>query len=328
MRLVLDSPPPTPEAVTLTTVRAPASQETAMRLIEGNNLDVLDLVREEVRAHLVYLDPPFFTQRAHHRVRRKRSAKGAIKRTEHAAFDDRWASLDAYLATLRARLEALWSILAPEGSLVVHVDPTTSHYVKVMCDDLFGVRCFASEIVWRYRRWPAKTPNFQRVHDVLLRYVRDPEATPRFHQLFEPLAPSTLATWGKKKQRARFEGKRRVRSESTEEASPGAPLGDVWEIGIIAPVARERTGYPTQKPIALLRRVVEALTEPGDLVVDPYVGSGTTLAAAAELGRRGLGIDDSAEAVAVTTKRLADARIDLWHQRAERLEGAPEPPSR
>src|SRR5690606_34225814 len=105
--------------------------------------------------------------------------------------------------------------------------------LKVVCDEVFGIECFASEVIWRYRRWPAKTKNFQRVHDVMLRYVRDPDVAPRFHQLYEPLAPSTQKTWGTKKQRAVVdENGRRLRSSSTEEPSRGTPLGDVWEIGI------------------------------------------------------------------------------------------------
>src|SRR5690606_12776531 len=164
----------------------------------------------------------------------------------------------------------------------------------------------ASEIIWRYRRWPSKTPNFQRVHDVLLRYVREPSVRPRFNQLYEPLAASTQATWGKGKQRAIVDDQgRRTRSSTTADASPGAPLGDVWEIGIVAPVARERTGYPTQKPEGLLERLIQALSDPGDLVVDPYCGSGTTLATAYRLGRRCVGMDVGAEARSVTLARLA-----------------------
>ncbi|HEX3853475.1 MAG TPA: site-specific DNA-methyltransferase, partial [Polyangiaceae bacterium] len=193
---------------------------------------------------------------------------------------------------------------------VLHVDPKTSHYAKVMCDEIFGQRAFASEIVWRYRRWPAKTKNFQRVHDVLLRYVRNPDATPRFRQLYEPLAASTLATWGDKKQRAVVDsdGRRRC-SSTTPEKTAGAPMGDVWEISIVAPVAKERTGYPTQKPEALLQRLVEACTEPGDAVLDPYLGSGTTLSVAARLGRIGTGIDANPRALHIARQRLEAAQI-------------------
>jgi site-specific DNA-methyltransferase (adenine-specific) len=161
-----------------------------------------------------------------------------------------------------------------------------------MCDEIFGIDAFQSEIIWRYRRWPAKTDNFQRVHDVLLRYQKDPSVAPRFHQLYEPLAPSTVKTWGTGKQRAIVdENGDRLRSSTSEETSPGAKLGDVWDIGIVAPVSKERTGYPTQKPLQLMNRLIESLSAPGDLVLDPFAGSGTTLVAAHQLGRRALGID-------------------------------------
>ena len=155
-------------------------------------------------------------------------------------------------------------LLAPHGSIVVHVDPKTSHYVKVLCDEIFGEDAFASEIVWRYRRWPAKTPNFQRVHDVLLRYRKDPSAAPAGtsstsrsrRRRSRPGEPRSSARSSPRRTEAR-----RARSSSTTEPTAGAPMGDVWEIGVIAPVARERTGYPSQKPEALLERLVAALSD-------------------------------------------------------------------
>lgn len=287
---------------------AHARPAVSVRLWEGDNVAVLDgLAKEGVKVELAYLDPPFYTQRLHLRtVRRGRGA--TLEREQVAAFDDRWPSFESYLDATEARIVLVRELLADVGSMVLHVDSTTSHYLKVMCDRIFGRDAFASEIIWRYRRWPAKTLNFQRVHDVLLRYVKAPKMAPRFNQLYEPLAPSTIATWGRTKQLAAFgaEG-RRVRSTRTEAASPGVPMGDVWEIGVIAPIARERTGYPTQKPEALLRRVVESLSNPGDTVLDPYCGSGTTLAVAAALGRNAIGIDASAEALTVTRARLSGA---------------------
>ncbi len=279
-------------------------------LLHGDNLSAMKaLAARGARFTLAYLDPPFFTGRQHARVKRGRDRDGRIVRELRPAFDDRWESLESYLAALHDRVVAARELLAPNGCLVLHVDPKTSHYAKVLCDEVFGARAFASEIVWRYRRWPSRTPNFQRVHDVLLRYVRDPDETPRFRQLYEPLAPSTLATWGDRKQRAVVEDGRRARSSRTEEATPGTPMGDVWDIGIVAPVARERTGYPTQKPEALLERLVEACTEPGEMVLDPYAGSGTTLAVCTRLGRRVVGIDQSAEASRITRKRLRELGV-------------------
>ena len=287
-----------------------------MTLVRGDNLGALRaLAARGEKAALVYLDPPFFTGREHALVERRRVPSG-IERTLRKAFDDRWESLDAYLGALVERVAAARELLLPEGCLVLHVDPKTSHYSKVLCDEVFGSDCFASEIVWRYRRWPSKTKNFQRVHDVLLRYVRDPKAEPRFRQLYEPLAASTLKTWGDRKQRA-ITGKdgRRLRSSTTEDRTPGTPLGDVWDIGIVAPVAKERTGYPTQKPEALLERLVTSCTEPGDLVIDPYNGSGTTAAVCARLGRSALGIDINRRALAITKRRLVALGVNPTEER-------------
>jgi len=294
-------------------------------LVAGDNLEALRLLEERpTRFALAYLDPPFLTGREHALVERKRGKHGQIVRTMKPAFDDRWESLDHYLEALQPRIAAARDLLMPEGCLVLHVDPKTSHYLKVACDRIFGRECFASEIIWRYRRWPAKTPNFQRVHDVLLRYVKDPSVTPRFQQLYEPLAPSTLATWGTKKQRAVVDGDgRRRRSSVTTETTPGAPLGDVWEIGIVAPVAKERTGYPTQKPEALMSRLIESCTLPGDWVLDGYAGSGTTAAAARKLGRAALSIDESARALQVARRRLKLAGFPAFELRVAEPDSAP-----
>lgn len=296
--------------------------EDSLRVIEGDNLAALSALSGELegRVMLAYLDPPFFTGRAHEKIDRSRDGStGEIVRAFEPAFDDRWASFGSYLGALGARVRYVRGLLAKEGSMVVHVDTRTSHYVKVLCDEIFGPDAFASEIVWRYRRWPSKTPNFQRMHDVLLRYVRDPSAKPRFVQLYEPLAASTRKTWGDKRQRAIVgdDGRRR-RSSLTEEASPGTPLGDVWDIGIIAPVAKERTGYPTQKPEALLNRLVSACTLEGDIVLDPYAGSGTTLTVAAKLNRPVIGIDQSAVGLDVIRRRLeALGRRPRWERVVE-----------
>lgn len=286
------------------------------RLVHGDNLAALGALAGELagKVTLAYLDPPFLTNRVHDLVVKTKAPKsGPLKaRPKKHAFDDRWGSRADYLDALGKRLVAVRELLAPHGSVVVHVDPKTSHYVKVMCDEIFGDDAFASEIVWRYRRWPSKTPNFQRVHDILLRYRKDPSVEPRWNPQYEPLAPSTIATWGTNKQRAVIEKDgRRARSSTLDEPTKGAPMGDVWEIGVIAPVARERTGYPTQKPEALLERLVRALSDPGDIVLDPYAGSGTTLAVAARLGRSFVGIDASEVAVGVCRGRLEAAGIRL-----------------
>jgi len=311
--------PRQPPAAELEPVRRGGEPESL--LVAGDNLAAVPALGDGgVTFTLAYLDPPFFTGREHVHVTRKRLG-GQLVRTEAPAFDDRWSSLDDYLSALIDRIAQVRRVLTDDGCLVLHVDPKTSHYAKILCDEVFGPRSFASEIVWRYRRWPAKTQNFQRVHDVLLRYVKNPDARPRFRQLYEPLAASTLATWGDRKQRAVLDAQgRRRRASVTSEATPGTPLGDVWEIGIVAPVAKERTGYPTQKPEALLERLIAACTEPGDRVLDPYCGSGTTLVVARRLGRQAVGIDESARALQIARRRLRAAGYCPREQRVVELE--------
>ncbi len=276
-----------------------------MSLVRGDGAAVLGaLASLGAQATLVYVDPPFFTGRVHRTNARSRRESG-----EREAFSDQWSDLGEYLEHVEALLVAAREVLAPEGSLVLHTDPRVGHYLRVLGDEVFGDGAFVSEIVWRYRRWPAKTRNFQRVHDLLLRFVRDPSATPRFHQRHEPLAASTAKTWGEGRQRALIVDGRRTRSTTTDEPSPGAPLGDVWEISIVAPSGHERTGFPTQKPLALLERLVDTLTDPGDLVVDPTMGSGTSLLAAWRLGRRAVGVDLGDVAHELTARRLERAGV-------------------
>jgi DNA modification methylase len=273
-------------------------------IYQGDNLEMLSALALKIpeTVTFAYLDPPFLTGRLHAKIIKGESLD---HRTTRVAFDDRWIDRAAYLEALGSRIAETRKLLAAYGSIVVHVDTKTSHYVKVMMDEIFGEECFASEIVWRYRRWPSKTPNFQRVHDVLLRYRKSADVAPRWNTLYEPLAASTLATWGTNKQRAVVsETGRRARSSTTDEKSHGVPMGDVWDIGVIAPVAKERTGYPSQKPEALLERLISALSSEDDVVLDPYAGSGTTLAVAARLGRKFIGIDASDVALETLTARL------------------------
>lgn len=239
-----------------------------------------------VMADLIYLDPPFCTGR------------------HFGPFDDR-EKFESYLRDLTFTLTLLHGRIRPTGSLWLHCDHHASHYLKFQLDRIFGRDCFRNEVVWRYRRWPAKAHQLQRMHDVLLWYSARPEGW-TFHELhgYESLAPSTLKTFGTKKQRADFSSGHR-KPGTVDEETDGPPLSDVWDIGVIAPIAKERTGYPTQKPEALLERVILCSSNPGDLVLDPMCGSGTTLVVAKKLGRRAIGVDCSSEAIAVTQKRLA-----------------------
>ena len=265
------------------------------RIALGDCLDVLQGMDAGV-ARLVYLDPPFNTGKVQERTRLRtvRDADGDRNgftgeryRTEvlgSSAWND---VFDDYLGFLAPRLEAAWRVLTPDGSLFFHIDPREAHYCKVLLDGLFGRRSFVNEIVWAYdygartrTRWPAK-------HDVIFWYARDPA-----HYVFNYadidrvpyLAPGLVGP---------------------EKAARGKTPTDVWWQTIVSPTGKERTGYPTQKPVKILERIVRVHSDPGDLVVDPFAGSGTTGEAAARLGRDYLLVDENPDAVRVMRERLA-----------------------
>ena len=264
---------------------------------------------------LIYLDPPFNTGRMRERaVETARSGRTTPAEADAAAaasaesrgrrgfhgreyerlrgdlraYDDRF---DDYWAFLEPRLLAAWRLLADDGTLYLHLDYREVHYAKVLCDALFGRDRFLNELIWAYdygaksrRRWPTK-------HDTILVYVKDPgrywfdsEAVDR-----EPYMAPGLVT--------------------PEKAARGKLPTDVWWHTIVPTSGREKTGYPTQKPEGILRRIVQASSRPGDRVLDLFAGSGTTGAVAAALGRDAVLIDDNPDAVAVMRRRMPHARV-------------------
>lgn len=269
------------------------------RLIRADNrLAMRALLPEHAgKVDLVYVDPPFGTGGSFSLTARGGGA-------DIAAYSDRWSDgLGDYLSTMLEQLQLLRALLSDRGTLFVHCDWHVSHYLRCLLDEVFGPDAFKNELVWRYRRWPAKTRVFQKMHDVIFWYGKTAGDAHPWTPQYEPLAPSTLETWGTKRQVADFSSGRRKPSQ-TDEDTPGAPMADVWDIGIIAPIARERVGYPTQKPEALLRRVLEAASRPGDLVMDVFAGSGTTLVVAEKMGRRWIGCDVGRAAIHASRKRL------------------------
>jgi site-specific DNA-methyltransferase (adenine-specific) len=262
----------------------------------GDNLPIMGELPDGC-VQMAYADPPFNTGRT--QARRTLATVAAAGGDRTGFGGRRYAttllrtssyrdSFDDYLAFLEPRLVQLRRLLSPEGTLYLHLDYREAHYVKLLLDEVFGRECFLNELIWAYdygakprRRWPQK-------HDTILVYVRDPE-----RYLFdadavdrEPYMAPGLVT---PEQRER--GKR--------------PTSVMWHT-IVSPTGREKTGYPTQKPAALIRRFVQASSRPGDLCLDPFAGSGTLGAAAAALGRRYLLIDSSEQAVAVMRARLGD----------------------
>ncbi len=302
-------------------------------LYYGDNLPILREHIPTASVDLVYLDPPFNSNRSYNVL--FKNEKGQESEAQLMAFEDTWhwnpeaeqtyhdvmnrASPDisrvlgalrsmlgtnqmmAYLVMMAARLVELHRVLKPQGSIYLHCDPTASHYLKLLMDAVFHPWNFRSEIIWSYRRWPAKTPNYQHMHDVLLYYAKGDQ--PTFNVLYEPPSESFL-------RRFKGKGNRLERGATTkhptETETPGLPLRDVWEISIIAGSAAERLGYPTQKPLALLERILQVSSNPGDVVLDPFAGCGTTIAAAQTLGRQWIGIDITHLSIALLKYRLRD----------------------
>lgn len=263
-------------------------------ILEGDNLAVLEHLPDESFG-MIYIDPPFNTGRR--QVRRSMKTvlspggsrigfKGQSYETIRGTVTSYDDSFSDYWNFLEPRLEHAWRLLKNDGTLYLHLDYREVHYAKVLLDALFGRECFLNEIIWAYDyggrardRWPAK-------HDTILVYVKDPE-----NYYFdnaevdrEPYMAPGLVT--------------------PEKAARGKLPTDVWWHTIVSPTGREKTGYPTQKPLGILRRMVLASSRPGDWVMDFFAGSGTLGAAAQQTGRRFLLVDQNEEALSVMEKRL------------------------
>jgi DNA modification methylase len=245
---------------------------------------------------LIYIDPPFSSNRNY---------VAFWEEQEKRHFEDRFENVQAYIEYMRPRVKELYRVLKQTGSFYYHCDWHASHYIKVMLDrdDLFGYSNFRNEIIWRYRRWPSKQDNFQRMHDVIFRYAKGDNVI--WNKLYDPLSEETLKRikGGMKIVTTLDEhGKKRIRA--TTELSKGVPMCDVWEIRQIVGPTAERLGYPTQKPEALLDRIIKASSNEGDLVLDAFCGCGTTITVAQKLNRKWIGIDISPTACRVMADRL------------------------
>jgi site-specific DNA-methyltransferase (adenine-specific) len=267
---------------------------SADEILLGENLELLPRFRDG-SFQLIYIDPPFNTGKPQRRATLRTvpdengdriGFQGRRYSTRLLAESSYRDSFEDYLGFLGPRLEHAHRLLEREGTLYLHVDYREAHYCKLLLDEIFGRECFLNEIVWAYdygartrRRWPAK-------HDTILVYVKDPagyffdcETVDR-----EPYMAPGLVT--------------------AEKATCGKLPTDVWWHTIVPTAGAEKTGYPTQKPEGIVRRMVQASTRPGDWCLDFFAGSGTLGAVASQLGRRYVLIDSNPEAVAVMTRRL------------------------
>jgi site-specific DNA-methyltransferase (adenine-specific) len=263
-------------------------------VLEADNLDVLAAI-PDATVDLAYADPPFATGKRQRLVSIRtgsgdrmrpgfRGAEVVYEAVSDHAFEDD-LPLDAHLEALGARVREIHRVLAPHGSLYMHVDWRTVHHVRLLLDAVFGPERFLNEIVWAYDYGGRAADRWPRKHDTILWYAKgdrwlfDRDAIDRIPYLAPGLVGPAKAARGK------------------------LPT-DVWWMTIVPPASAERTGYPTQKPIRLLERIVAASSRPGDLVLDPYCGSGTTGVAAARLGRRSLLVDRNPAAVEIARRRL------------------------
>lgn len=277
----------------------------------GDNLDVMRCLGAET-VDLLYLDPPFNSRRTHRatagspaagasftdtwsttRVRRERAwlaehGAPAVQQTVCGAGLSAGQATQAYLTFMAARLVAAHRLLAPTGSLYLHCDTTVGHYLRQLLDGVFGHQQFRNEVVWAYGLGGSSQRSYSKKHDLLLFYSKT-----NGYRFNKPTVPATS---------------NRLRGEAKG-------MLDVWtDIPSLNNMARERTGWPTQKPLSLMERIIAASSNPGDLVLDPFSGSGTTLVAAEKLRRRWVGIEQHSAAVDVTLRRLSDeTNLDALH---------------
>ncbi|MDR2172276.1 MAG: site-specific DNA-methyltransferase [Planctomycetaceae bacterium] len=287
------------------------------KLLLGDNLEILKTMEDET-VDLIYLDPPFFSNRNYKIIW---GDEGEIR-----SFQDRWAGgIDHYIAWLKERVEQMHRILKSTGSLFLHCDWHADAYIRIyILDKIFGEKNFLDAIDWCYEDIGGKSTNyFKRKKDTIFFYQKTNNKKRVFNQPKKALSESTIKRYGKY-----FNDKGQISYQKLKDVSPGAfaklksipqdlseiwldinkgqPMSDWWtDITAIRKGFTEAIGYPTQKPEALLERIIKCASNEGDLVLDPFMGGGTTVAVANKLNRKWIGIDQSKQAFKVTKLRLA-----------------------
>lgn len=293
----------------------------------GDCKEVLKKIPDE-SIDLIYLDPPFFSQKHYEdfwvhgkgdaetvvsfsdrdwEKLRQSIDKNILREYEH--IEERWKGghkgLYVYVAYMRERLVQCERVLKKTGSIYLHCDWHAGHYLKVMMDEIFGYENFRNDIIWHYRKWSAGWKQFQRNHDIILFYSKTDNKKRTFNKMYMERSESTLRRFGTSKIVSGFDKKtgRRVPSKMAKEDSEGVPMDDVWDIGRVPPVKQL---YPTQKPEKLLQRIIEASSNKGDVILDPFCGCGTAIVVSKQLHRQFIGIDISRTACYVTKHRLGN----------------------
>ena len=289
------------------------------RLILGDNLSVMAalLPEYEGRLNLIYADPPFFTNRKFSaRVGRGEDSRKPSEWKLADGYHDHWNGLDDYLQFLYDRLTLITRLLAPNGTLYLHLDWHANSYARLILDELLGAENFLNEIVWTYHGPSPIRSAFNRKHDTILVYVKGRDYTFNVDAVREPYNPSTVKTFASSK-KAGF-GK-------IPDLERGKVPEDWWYFPVVARLHNERTGYPTQKPEAMLERIILASSNPGDLVADFFCGSGTTPALAARHGRRFLAVDETFRAIHTTRTRLLAEKSPFTLERDSEIPFAVKP---
>lgn len=258
----------------------------ALKKIEDNTVD------------MVYLDPPFFSQK----IQCMKDSHGNEYR-----FSDIWNTKSEYLEYMRIRIKEIHRVLKRTGSIFLHCDDYASHYLRMILDDEFGEANFRSEIIWTYKRWSNAKKGLLPGHQTIFFYSKTNEF--KFNTIYKEYSPTTNIDQILQERARNNEGKTSYKYDTKgnivmAKEKKGVPMSDVWEIPFLNPKAKERTGYPTQKPIELLENIIQISTDEGDIVLDPFCGSGTTLVAAKMMNRYFIGIDKNSSAIKLCNQRL------------------------
>ncbi len=287
-------------------------------LIWGDNKLVMASLLKDFRGKidLIYIDPPFdvgadFTMQVPVGDGKENTEKDQSL-LEMVAYKDMWGKgTDSYLFMMYERLMLMRELLNDTGSILVHCDWRVNSLMRLMLEEIFGSENFKNEIIWRYRRWPSKSKIFQRMHDNIYWFSKSIHTPQIWNQLYEELSESSKKQWKGKLRVDRVSSKGTRFSEVNETDSPGTQMSDVWEISQITAPFQEYIGYSTQKPEELIERIINSITNEGDLVADFFCGSGTTGAVAEKLGRRWIMADLGRFAIHTSRKRLIEVQRDL-----------------
>jgi site-specific DNA-methyltransferase (adenine-specific) len=265
--------------------------------------DCLDVVRDIKTGSIdvIYLDPPFFTQKEHALKTRDNGS--------HYSFSDKWEGQEVYVDFLLSRMEEFKRVLKDTGSVFFHCDKAASHLARWSLEQIFGNKNFQAEIIWSYRRWSNSANGLLPAHQNI--YFFSKSRSFKFHKIYGDYSPSTnidqiLQARSRDTRNKSVYAKDKNGVITIMGKKEGVPLSDVWDIPYLNPKAKERVGYPTQKPLLLLERILSIVSDEGDVVLDPFLGSGTTLVACSLMGRKGIGIDISPDAIELCKKRLAN----------------------